>query len=155
MTSKARVTGVSIAGATVMGTLALMLLGVNFTATAANAQDVDRTPSPAKVYDLDGNLLEQITVGHQVILSQTFVNDRNVPQSYVGVIEVRDSNGFTVYLAWATGTMAPGGQASIGVSWVASDAGEYEIRTFPLSSLTTPEVLDTIESRSITVVESS
>lgn len=134
--------------------VALMLLGASFTTTAAYAQDlVDRTPSPPKVYDLDGNLLERITVGQQVIISKTFANYRDVPQPYVGVIEVRDSDGFTVYLGWTTGIMAAGGQGSGGASWLASDAGKYEIRTFPLTSLTAPESLDFIDLRTITVVE--
>lgn len=128
-----------------------MLLGASLTMPTANA--LSRTPFPAVVYDLDGSLLDQITIGHQVILSQTFANDGDAPQSFIAVFEVRDSNGVTVHLAWQRGTMAAGGKADIGVSWVADSAGEYEIRTFHMSSLTNPSSGGPMEVRRIPVVQ--
>lgn len=130
-----------------------ILLSANFTMITAGAQIIDRSPFPPAVYDLDGSLLDQITIRHQVILSQTFANDRNARQSFVAVFEVRDSNGVTVYLAWQRGTMAAGGKADIGVSWVADGIGEYEIRTFHVSSLTNPSSLGPMEIRRISVVQ--
>lgn len=133
---------------------AFILLGASLM-TAANAEDIDRTPSPAEVYDLDGNLLDQVTTGHQVVLSKTFVNNRSVREPFVAVFEVRDSSGITVYLAWQSHTMAAEGRVDVDASWVADGVGVYEIRTFPLSNLTNPVVLDVVESRSIPVVEES
>lgn len=52
------------------------------------------------VHDLDGDLLDQVIVGQQVILSDIFVNERSVSQPYVAIFEVKDSDGFTVYLTW-------------------------------------------------------
>lgn len=131
----------------------IILLCANWTITA-NAQDlVDRTPSPAAVYDLRGNLLDQITAGQQVILSKSFVDSRNVPQPFVAIFEVRDSDGFTVYLTWQSGTTAAGGHVDASASWTAEDIGVYDVRTFSLSNLTSPVVLDVVESRSIPVVE--
>ena len=80
------------------------------TLITANAVDlIDRTPSPALVYDLDGNLLDQITVGHQVIISKTITNTKNVSQPFVALFEVRAPNGVTMYLAWQSGIIAAGG----------------------------------------------
>ena len=105
------------------------------------------------VHDLDGNLLDQVIVGQQVILSDTFVNERSVSQPYVAIFEVRDSDGFTVYLTWQIGIVTAGGQADAGVSWVANEVGVHEIRTFILSSLSNPVALAIVESRSIPVVD--
>lgn len=132
---------------------AFILLSASLTITA-NAQDiVDRTPSPAAVHDLRGNLLDQITAGQQVILSKSFVDSRNVPQPFVAIFEIRDSNGFTMYLTWQSGTTATSGQVNVSASWTAEDIGIYEVRTFFLSDLTNPVVLDEVWSRSIPVVE--
>jgi hypothetical protein len=126
-----------------------VLASANLAITATNAES--ETPSPAKVHDLDGNLLDQTTVGRQVILSKTFENEKNVSQPYVAIFEVRDPDGLTVYLTWQTGIMAAGGQANVGASWIAEGAGEHHIRTFLLSSLTSPEALDIIWESSIVV----
>jgi hypothetical protein len=129
-----------------------VLASANFAMMAVNAQDlVDETPTPVEVHGLDGNLFDHVIVGQQVILSATFENDRHVSQPYVAMFEVRDSDGFTVYLTWQTGIMAASGQANVGVSWIAESIGEHQIRTFLLSSLTNPEILDTIDQRSLVV----
>lgn len=131
-----------------------ILLGANLAITA-DAQDIDRTPSPAAVYDLDGNLIDKITIGHQVILSKTFVNNRNATQTFVALFEVRDPNGFTVYLAWQSGAMAASGQANVGVTWIAEGIGIYEIRTFAISNFTNATIIDVVESRSIPVIQNT
>jgi len=105
------------------------------------------------VYDLSGNLLDQITAGQQVILSKSFVDNRNVPQPFVAIFEIRDSNGFTAYLTWQRGTTAESSQVNVSASWTAEDIGVYEVRTFFLSDLTNPVFLDVVDSRSISVVE--
>lgn len=131
-----------------------VLVSANLAMMAASAQDLtDETPSPAMVHDLDGDLLDRVIVGQQVILSDTFVNERSVSQPCVAIFEVRDSDGFTVYLTWQSGTVAAGGQADVGVSWIANETGTHSIRTIFLSSLSSPEALDVIWERSIPVVD--
>ena len=45
--------------------LTVFLLVCTNLMTAANAVDFDRTPIEPEVYDLEGNSLEQIALGHQ------------------------------------------------------------------------------------------
>lgn len=135
-----------------MSVIAFMLLQTSFIATNAQAQDVDETPSPPEVHDLEGNEIDEIIIGHQVIVSKSFVNRMNITQPFIALFEIRDSDGVTVYFAWQIGTMASD-QTNVGISWMADNFGVYEIRTFAISNFTNAEILDVVESKSISVVE--
>jgi hypothetical protein len=129
----------------------VLLFAANSLIMTANASI---TPSPPVVYDVEGNMLDQITMGHQATLSQSFANNKNVPQSLIALFEVRDSSGVTVYLAWQNSVMPPSSTANVGVSWIADvGIGQYEIRTFAISNFTNTLVLSNVEKRSIPVVE--
>jgi hypothetical protein len=66
-------------------------------------------------------------------------------------MEVRNADGVTVSLGWQTGTMRPQGQTEVGMSWIPSDSGEYEVRTFLISDLLNPMVLSGVASSQVTV----
>jgi len=64
---------------------------------------------------------------------------------------VRDADGFTVYLQWQTGTLPAGGAINMGLSFVPTEAGDYTVRTFVLSSIQSPSALSLIEETTFTV----
>ena len=97
------------------------------------------------------NELDEVSAGQQVVLSTTVNNNRNTDLAYAAVIEVRDADGFTVLLQWATGTLPAGGENEVGLSWTPMDAGEYTIRTFVLSDISNPSALSLIEESTLTV----
>jgi hypothetical protein len=66
-----------------------------------------------------------------------------------------DGNGITQFLAWQTGTASPGNPRNMGVSWTPDRSGEYYVRTFSISNLTNPQVLDTVETAAFLVLETS
>jgi hypothetical protein len=78
-------------------------------------------------------------------------NNNDAAQPFVAIVEVRDSNGVTVYLAWQTGMLNAGGQSEVGLSWTPDSSGQYTCRTFILSSLSTPTVLSTVKESNISV----
>jgi hypothetical protein len=53
----------------------------------------------------------------------------------VAIIEVRDRNGVTVFLALRSGTLEPSGSTDIGVLWRPDAAGVFELRTFVITSI--------------------
>ena len=99
---------------------------------------VPTTPEPQ---DIQGKTLNEVKAGQQVVLSTTVLNKIDEAQPYVAIVEVRDSNGITVFLGWTTGTMNANGQATVGLSWTAEQAGDYQLRTFVISSLSNPNIL--------------
>lgn len=57
-------------------------------------------------------------------------NVRDMPVPFFVVLEVRQTNGITVYLAWQNSTILANDRLIVGASWIATDTGEYFIRTF-------------------------
>ena len=92
-----------------------------------------------------------LAVGTQLGLSTTIENDGGADQPFVALIEVRDSMGITVYLAWQSGDLEPESSTAIEVSWTADVSGKYEIRTFVVSSLTNGIVLSKVATTSVDV----
>jgi hypothetical protein len=119
--------------------------------TSAVSDTTATTPEPVVPKDISGNELDEVTAGQQVVLSTVVNNNRNTDLDYAAIIEVRDADGFTVLLQWATGNLAPGGENEVGLSWTPMDAGEYTVRTFVLSDISNPAALSEIEESTLTV----
>jgi hypothetical protein len=91
-------------------------------------------------------------VGDSVTLSTSVSNNNDEPQQFVALIEVRDSNGATVFLALQGGTLDPSGSTDIGVLWQPGQAGTFEVRTFVVSHIGAEvEVLSPVAVSEITV----
>jgi hypothetical protein len=105
------------------------------------------SPTVRAIGDGDGPL----AVGTQLGLSTTIENDGSAEQPFVALIEVRDSTGITVYLAWQSGNLEPAGTTAIEVSWIPDVSGKYEVRTFAVSSLTNAIVLSKVATTSVDV----
>jgi hypothetical protein len=76
-----------------------------------------------------------------------------VEQSFVQIVEVRDSKDVTAYLAWSSGVLQPYDNTTIGVSWIPSVADDYQIRTFIIDGFEDPEVLTTLTSTRFEVLD--
>lgn len=111
----------------------------------------DVTVMAPAVEDSSGNPVSEVTTGRQVILTTTLTNAKAGSQPFVALMEVRDSNDVTVYLAWQTGTLPPNGHSDIGLSWTPDFSGSYTARTFAISSLSNPSILSEISTTTITV----
>jgi hypothetical protein len=72
------------------------------------------------------------------------MNSQAQVQPFVALIEVRDSDGITVYLAWQTGVLGRNSDAQVGLSWIPNVADSYEIRTFVITDLKNPQILTPI-----------
>lgn len=129
-----------------------LLVPVGVTADGTPVGDTDATtPSEPVAKDISGNELGEVTAGQQIVLSSTITNNNDEDLQYAAIIEVRDADGFTVSLQWAAGTLAAEDSNEIGLSWTPTEAGEYTIRTFVLTSVDNPSALSLIEETTITV----
>jgi hypothetical protein len=109
------------------------------------------TVTPPELQDVTGQVLDEVSAGQQVVLATSVRNNNAGPQPFVALIEVRDSNDVTVFLAWQTGTLPANGQTQVGLSWTPDIAGDYEVRTFVISDLNNPQVLSEVSTSNITV----
>jgi hypothetical protein len=127
-----------------------MTSGFSYGTTASNLNS--RTPVPPIIYDTTGKIIQNSTLGQTVIISKNFTNNKVTEVKFMLLIEVRDESGVTQYLAWQTSTASPSSTRNVGVSWTPDRAGEYQIRTFPISNLTNPQVLDAVEIAQLAVL---
>lgn len=69
------------------------------------------------------------------------------------IIAVGDNvgGGTTILLDWQTGTVLPRGSMQVGVSWIPKHTGEYELRTFAISSFDNPEILSPFANPQVTI----
>jgi hypothetical protein len=107
--------------------------------------------TPPRLQDVQGRDIDEVSRGQQVILTTEVLNEGASDQPFVALIEVRDDNGVTVYLAWQTGTLPAGGRTQVGLSWTPDFSGDYDVRTFVISDLENPRILSDVSTSSVTV----
>jgi len=90
-------------------------------------------------------------LGTQLVLS-TVVENNFDAQGYVVIVEARDENGVTVFLDLQSGSLATDDSSSIEASWTPEAAGDYQIRTFVVSSLESGQVLSGVSISDTSVI---
>ncbi|NOJ28240.1 MAG: hypothetical protein DA330_09550, partial [Nitrososphaera sp.] len=110
------------------------------------------SPTNPLVKDFRGEELDEVSTGQQVVLSTTLTNTKSTPQEFAAIVEVRDADGFTVYLQWQTGTLRASGSTDVGLSWTPDAPGTYTVRTFALDAISgAPAVLSPVAESTVTV----
>jgi hypothetical protein len=109
------------------------------------------SPSSPEVKDFSGGDIDEVNVGQQVVLSTTIANNVDADQPFVALVEVRDSDEATIFLAWQTGILDSNDDAEVGLSFMPDKPGTYSIRTFVISSLSDPQILSAVEESELTV----
>lgn len=90
-------------------------------------------------------------IGSSLTISTAVTNNNDVPQPFLALVEVRDSNDSTVFLSLQTGLLQPSGSSDIGVLWQPGNAGVFQIRTFVVSNLEELEILSPIATSQIVI----
>ena len=121
----------------------------------ASGAALSPTPVPLSIRDSDGNLVDTSSImsGSQLVLSRSYHNSESFEREILMLFEIRDSSGISIQIAWQVGLVAAASDKEVGISWIAPDIGDYQIRTFVISNLTSPEVLSEVTATNITVVE--
>lgn len=119
----------------------------------AVAQGVAIMPPTLAFVDLNGDKIESLQVGRQVMITVTFINYEENPKPFLGLFEVRDSGGVTQFIAWQSATMPASnsktgdfGNSTIGVSWTANKPSTYEARVFAITGFNNMQILSPIQT---------
>jgi hypothetical protein len=114
---------------------------------------LERAPaSGIRVVDAFGNSLGEISVDQQVQITSDLANGQDRDQSFAYLVQVQDSNGVTVSLAWITGSLTAGQSFSPALSWIPDASGSYTATAFVWESVDNPTALSPPVSTSVTVV---
>jgi hypothetical protein len=85
------------------------------------------------------------------VISTNHSNETARELEFVVIIEVRDSDNTTVFLALQSGTLEPNGSTAVGTSWTAGEPSAYFFRTFTISNLQDPSILSAVAEAEIVV----
>lgn len=105
--------------------------------------------------EANGDPLTEIIAGRQTILSLTFHSYMSEDTSFLGIVEVRDVNGFTEYLSWQSNVARPDSETKMGFSWLPEKAGCFEARSFAVTELENPNVLSLVDTQEFDVVDTT
>jgi micrococcal nuclease len=93
----------------------------------------------------DSQVLAGVQLGQQVVITTTISHafDNTDAVSFLAIIEVRDFEGVTQYIAIQSGKLSAqvDDQKEIGSSWMPEKRGIYQLRAFAISDFENPMVL--------------
>ncbi|MGH9923695.1 MAG: hypothetical protein ACRD38_13180 [Nitrososphaerales archaeon] len=112
---------------------AVVLLGF---VPLAFAQSIDPIVEISPSFqNLSGDEITEQGIGKPVLLDLSLTNRYDKKESVVAIIDVRDEEGVTWYIAWQGTSLNENGNYTMSVSWLPTEAGEYQIRSFAVDSL--------------------
>jgi hypothetical protein len=102
----------------------------------AYAQSIDPVVeiSPSFQNLSDDEITEQ-GIGKPVLLDLSLTNRYDTSESVVAIVDVQDEEGVTWYLAWQGISLDENGNSTMRISWLPTEAGEYQIRSFAVDSV--------------------
>jgi len=114
---------------------------------------LERAPAAnARVVDAFGSSVAEVSVDQQVQIAADVSNGQSKDQAFAYLVQVQDSDGVTVSLAWITGSLTAGQSMSPALSWTPSGSGSYTATVFVWESVDNPTALSPTTSVSIDVV---
>jgi len=79
------------------------------------------------------------TIGTQATIQVVLENNQAVEQNFVYIVQIKDSNGFTIHLSWTTVTLMPlASKTAISQPWEVNSAGSYTVEVFVWKDVTNP-----------------
>jgi hypothetical protein len=109
-------------------------------------------------FSIQGDRIREAEAGQQIIIIESIRNtvylDEDKP--LVVIVEVRDQDDVTIYLAYQTATVRPNDTYNLGISWMippdAASGTSYQVRTFALTTFSLEaDVLSTVQYSGIGV----
>jgi hypothetical protein len=114
---------------------------------------LERAPaSGIRVVDAFGNSLAEVQVDQQVQITADLANGQDRDQAFAYLVQVQDSDGVTVSLAWITGSLTAGQSFSPALSWIPSASGTYTATAFVWESVDNPTALSPPVKTTVRVV---
>ena len=92
---------------------------------------------------------------HMTISSIIRNNDDIYDWAYSIVTEVRDSQGITLMIHFESGLARAHNQSEAAVSWQPKQPGRYELRTFAISGLDSPQILSRVNSSNVVIQDAN
>lgn len=105
----------------------------------------ERIPVQQKITLIDtrlaestGKPLKEASIGQEVVASSIIQSRVSSDLKYAYIVQVKDSDGFTVALSWISGILKPQRSADARVAWIPDSSGQYTVEIFVWQDLLKP-----------------
>ncbi|MFQ5969549.1 MAG: hypothetical protein ACE5J2_03520, partial [Nitrososphaerales archaeon] len=93
--------------------------------------------SNLQMVDEVGSHIFDVSPGEQVVLQSSVKNNLSIDQKFTYIMQIKDSDGITIRIAWINGEIPANKTFDVGLSWIA-DEGVYNVEVFVWESVTNP-----------------
>lgn len=135
--------------------LVLLLIGIISASLLPTAYAIDpldrlQVTSP-RLEDFAGNTIEQsIIVNQLVLITADITNNQDVPQNFVYIIQIKDSQNIIRYISSFSAEIDSNKTFSPALSWTPNTAGKFVAEIYVWESLNNPDPLSESLSLSMT-----
>jgi hypothetical protein len=118
----------------------------------SNTPDTQRiTLGQVHIVDSTGNAVNGVEPFQQIQIVNNVQNNEDYPQKFTCIIQISDSSGAIISLAWIGGELDVGQRFDVSQSWIPQEVGSYKIESFVWRSLDDPKPLSPSTVQSIVV----
>jgi hypothetical protein len=118
----------------------------------SNTPDTQRiTLGQVHIVDSTGNAVNGIEPFQQIQIVNNVQNNEDYPQKFTCIIQISDSGGAIISLAWIGGELDVGQSFDVSQSWIPQEIGSYKIESFVWRSLDDPKPLSPSTVQSVVV----
>lgn len=104
-----------------------------------------------RLEDFAGNTIDQnIIVNQLVLITADITNNQEVPQNFVYIIQIKDSQGVIRYISTFSAEIDSNKTFSPALSWTPNTAGKFVAEIYVWESLKNPDALSESLSLSMT-----
>ena len=106
-----------------------------------NYVEAHGSPPNLRILDVSGNDIDIISAGQQVQIVSDLSNPQDRAQAFAYFVQIQDSDGTVVSLAWLSGALEAGQKIRPAISWMPTEAGTYVATSFVWESVDNPTPL--------------
>lgn len=109
------------------------------------------TPSKVTVEEKESESTSTATVAEETVIQSEIKNNEAEEQEFTYIVLVKDSEGLTVSLSWASGKLSPNQSITMERSWLPEEPGVYTAEIFIWESFENPVPLSNVVQKFIIV----
>lgn len=95
--------------------------------------------------------LSKVSMNEQVLVQSEITNTQNLTQTFVYIVQVKDSDGITVSLSWISSSISANDSLKAAQSWTPQLPGNYDTEIFVWDSIEGKQVLSPVRKISVKV----
>ena len=104
-----------------------------------------------RIHDLSGNVIDHLEINQQGMISTNIENAKDETQPFAYLVQIQDSNGVTVSLAWIIGSLSANQSLQTELAWTPTKRGSYTTTAFVWESVDNPTALSAPVSTTVNV----